>query len=380
MKPKLFVVYSKSGCCYWRTWLPCEAMRKQGLTENRYLDSRLMTPEVLKDNLKWCDIIHIQGLIGTDALDTMRRYQHLGIRVVTDYDDNLFNVSPFNPAYKEFGLEDVEVRDPSTGDQQFLWKDGENGFDIKRNQMKYHAFKTILQEADAVTTTTLYLKNSLISISGREDNIHVLPNSIDLTQWKPTDVRDNYPETFRFGWAVSNSHREDWFMIAPAIKEFLLTHPEAKFVVMGDVGLDLKSVLPPNQVEWYPFSDLWEAHYPFRMSLLGLDCAIAPLADTEFNKCKSPLKFEEYTAFGWPTIAQKMEPYSSHIIHNETGLLAGSKEEWIAALHALYINKDLRAKLTFNAKFTINDMFNLTNVAHEWYKTYSNLLLGVVIK
>lgn len=380
-KPKIFCVYSRSGCCYWRTWLPLETIRKAGLVEVRYLDSRLMSKETLKDNLKWCDIIHIRGLIGTDALMTMREYQNLDRKVVTDYDDNHFEVSPFNPAYREYGLEDVEVKDPTTGDIQFLWKDGENGFDIRRNQVKWHAFKALLQEADVVTTTTVYLKNTFAGISGREDNIHVLPNAIDFSQWKPyPNIRDKYKTGFRFGWAVSNSHREDFISIQPALKGFLEAHPDATFVCLGDAGLDLKTQLPANQLEWHPFSDLWEGHYPLRMSLLGLDCAIAPLANTEFNKCKSPLKWEEYTAFGWPVIAQKMEPYSSHIVGGETGLLAGTTEEWIAALNTVYTNKDLRAKLVFNAKFVVKDIFDIEKVSHEWYVVYNSLISGAVIK
>lgn len=382
-KPKIFCIYSKSGCCYWRTWLPLETMRKHGLIEVRYLDSRLMDSKVLKENLKWCDIVHIRGLIGTDALITMREYQKLGRYVVTDYDDNHFEVSPFNRAYREFGLDDVQVKDPTTGDIQYLWKDGEEGFDIKRNQVKYHAFKSLLQEADAVTTTTIYLKHSFVRISEREDNIHVIPNAIDFTQWKPyPDIREKYKPGFRFGWAVSNSHKEDFLAIQPVLQAFLERHKDATFVCIGDVGFDLKTKLPASQIEWHPFSDLWEGHYPLRMSILGLDCAIAPLADTEFNKCKSPLKFEEYTAFGWPTIAQKQEPYSSHIVSGETGLLAGSTDEWLSALHSMYSNSGLRAKLLFNARFAVKETFDLDKVAQEWATIYTNLVSpsGVVLK
>ena len=380
-KPKIFVVYSRSGCCYWRTWLPCEEMRKQGLAEFRYLDSRLMTPETLKENLKWCDIVHIRGLLGTDALSTMRQYQNLGLKVVTDYDDNHFEVSPFNPAYREFGLEDVQVRNPSNGDVQFLWKDGENGFDIKRNEVKWHAFKALLTEADAVTTPTLYLKNKFEEVSQRFDNIHVLPNAIDFDQWKPfPNIREKYKERFRFGWAVSNSHREDFIFIKPALNKFLLDHPDATFVCLGDAGLDLKQGLPAAQIEWHPFSDLWEGHYQLRMALLGLDVGICPLANTEFNRCKSPLKYEEYTAFGWPTIAQKMEPYISHIVNGETGLLAETTEDWVRCLESLYSNPSLRAKLAFNARFAVKEMFDLKNVAQEWAKVYSDLLSGALLK
>ncbi len=139
--------------------------------------------------------------------------------------------------------------------------------------------------------------------------------------------------------------------------------------------------MPEKQIEWYPFSDLWEGHYPLRMALLGLDAAICPLAETEFNRCKSPLKFEEYAAFGWPVIAQKMEPYISHIVGGETGLLAGSKDEWLHALHSMYENPGLRAKLSFNAKFAVKEMFDLKNIAREWAAVYTDLVApGAIIQ
>lgn len=377
-KPKIFVLYTRSGVGYWRTWLPLETARKAGLLEVRYLDVRLMSPETMKANVKWCDIIHIQGLIGTDALMHLRQYQSLGRAVVTDYDDNHFNVDPFNKAYKEFGMEDVQVRNPETGDVQYLWKDGEHGFNIKANQVKFHSYRTILQEADAITTTTLYLKNSLAEISGREDNIHVLPNAIDFTQWKPLNisVREKLPGKFRFGWAVSHAHKGDFLMMRDTLKTFLARHSDAIFVVIGDVGMELKTVIPEAQLEWHPFSDLWEGHYPMRMAMLGLDCGIAPLVDNEFNKCKSPLKFEEYTAFGWPTIAQNMEPYSSHIVQGDTGLLAGTPDEWSGALETMYNNAELRAKLAFNARLAVKEMFDLDVIAREWAAVYANLITG----
>lgn len=377
---KLLVILGKGGCDYWRSWLPCEEMRKQGLAEIRYLEPKLMTNKDLSEGFKWCDIAMIRGLIGVDGLKTLRQYQALGVKIATDYDDLHFNVSPFNPAYRHFGTEEVEVKDPKTGDVQYLWKDGKNGFNLKDNILKFHSYKTILQEADLITTTTVYLKNVMTEISNREDNIHVLPNAVDFTQWKPLDVRDKFKDTFRFGWAVSNSHGEDWLAIKEALVRFLTTHPDAIFVCIGDAHMDIKEVLPKGQVEWYPFSNLWEGHYALRMPMLGLDCAIAPLADIEFNKCKSPLKYAEYTAFGWPVIAQNMEPYSSHIVNGETGLLATTSEDWVRCLEAMYSNPSLRSKLRFNAMFTCKSMFDIKEVALQWYRTYKNLVSGEVVK
>ena len=376
-KPKLLILANKSGCAYWRLWLPSQYMQKNGMAEVRFLDLRETTYRDLGADLKWCDMVISTGLMGTQELAMVRQYQSMGLKVVIDYDDLYFNVSPFNTAYRTIGTEEVQVRDPNTGDVQYLWKDGKNGFDMKANQIKFHAYKALLQEADLITTTTLYLKQAMAEYSGREDNIRVVPNAIDFTQWKPMEgIREKLPGKFRFGWAVSASHGEDWLFIRPAIVDFLRKHKDAIFVIIGDTYVDMRKAHPEiaEQIEWYPFSDLWEGHYPMRMAMLGLDAAIAPLADLEFNRCKSPLKWEEYTAFGWPTIAQNMEPYSSHIVGGETGLLASSIDEWANALEAMYSNASLRSKLVFNAKFAVKELFDLEKIAREWAETYSNLI------
>lgn len=377
-KPKLLYIHDKSGCSFWRSWQPAQFMQKQGLADVRFLEAKFMNVNNIAEALKWCDVVTIRGLMDTEGLATLKQYQHLGKLVCTDYDDLHFNVSPWNPAYKHFGMDNIQIKDPTTGKLEDLWIDGKGGFDIKRNKKRFHSYKAILQEADLITTPTIYLKNAMAEISGREDNIRVIPNAIDLEHWKPLEgIRTKYPGKFRFGWAVSNSHGEDWIFIKKAINNFLVKHPDATFVCIGDASMDIRNSLPKGQVEWYPFSDLWEYHYSLRMSMLGLDVAIAPLADTEFNKNKSPLKFAEYTAFGWPVIAQDIEPYSMHMVNGETGILCKDTESWENALELMYSRPDLRSKLNFNAMFTLRELFDLKKVSHEWANTFKELISGV---
>ncbi len=377
-RPKILFLYDKNGCCFWRTYKPATAMKEQGLADVTLLQLRTASKDDITKAAYEADIIQAMGLMGTDGLAVVRQYQKLGLKIAIDYDDLHFNCSPFNPAYKQHGLEDVEITDPKSGEVSWLWKDGTNGFDIKKNKIRFMSYQRILQEADLITTTTLYLKDALMEVSQYTAKIRVLPNAIDLTEWKPLDVRDKFSDKFRFGWAVSGSHGEDWVFMRDILLEFLKSHPDAKFVCIGDTYMDVKQGLNEvrDQIEWYPFSDLWEGHYTLRMPLLGLDCAIAPLADNEFNKCKSPLKFEEYTAFGWPTICQDMTPYKEHIVNGHNGLLAGTKEQWLLALNQMYANKDLRLKLRFNALHTVKEMFDLKNIAREWAEVYQNLVTG----
>ncbi len=345
-------------------------MQKEGLAEIRLIELKRSTKTELAEALQWGDYVHMVGPMDMDGVELVRRVQSLGLKFVADYDDLHFNCSPWNPKYKYFGMDEVQLE---TG--EWLWKDGKDGFDIKKNQFKFHTYKKILQTADIITTPSLYLKAAMAEISEGVANIRVMPNAIDFDQWKPLDVRDKFDDEFRFGWAVSGSHGEDWINVKNILLEFLKSHPKAKFVALGDTYMDVRKGLEEvrDQIEWYPFSDLWEGHYQFRVPLLALDCAIMPLANTEFNKCKSPLKWAEMTAFGFPVIAQNMEPYSSHILNGETGLLANTKEEWLLALNQLYSDKELRRKLRFNALLAAKSLFDIKEVIKDWFAMYQGV-------
>ena len=185
-------------------------------------------------------------------------------------------------------------------------------------------------------------------------------------------VRDKYPkDTFRIGWMVSDSHMADLKRHKTWIATLLKAHPNYRLVMLGDAGIDTSAFWPKEQVEWHPFADLFNQHYPVRAATLGLDVGICPLANTEFNKSKSPLKFAEYTAFGYPTIAQKMLPYTDVVLHGENGLLTDTDEQWIAALEGLEKSPELQTKLLYGAKTTLLALFDLKKVCKQWCDVFT---------
>jgi glycosyltransferase involved in cell wall biosynthesis len=351
-------------------------MQKQGLADVRFIELKNTTMAEIAKAASTSDFIQAVGLMDMNGIELVQRYQALGVKIATDYDDLHFNCSPWNPKYRQFGTEEVQLEDGS-----WLWKDGKDNFDLKKNQFKFHTYKKVLQTADVVTTTTLYLKEALAEVSEYQANLRVMPNAVDFDEWKPLDVRSKFKDKFRFGWAVSGSHGDDWIYAKQILIDFLKSHPDAIFVCIGDTYLDIKKGMAEvaSQIEWYPWSDLWEGHYQLRLPLLGLDCAIMPLADTEFNRCKSPLKWAEMTAFGWPVVAQDMEPYSSHIQNGQTGLLCKTKEDWILALNQMYSNPELRKRLRFNALLICKQMFDVKEVAKEWQEMYLQILHGETV-
>jgi glycosyltransferase involved in cell wall biosynthesis len=371
---KLCYLVAQSGVDYWRSHLPAKYITAKGLAETRVLDVRSMSMQDITASLRWCDAIVPRGLNGTSGYALLLEYQNIARKVFVDYDDWFYDCSPLNRAYVALGLQEIQVTDPKTNEKTWLWKNGKDGFDIKRNRVQYVAFQHIVQDADLITTTTPYLKEKLSRF--RNGPTAILPNAIDFKRWKPwPDARSHYPkEQFRVGWAVSDSHCVDLYQMKYTFLKMLEEIPEMKLVVLGDANVDLSAVLPKDRIEQHVWSDLYESHYPIRLATLGLDVAIAPLVDNEFNKCKSPLKYAEYTAIGYPVVASNILPYNDIIIHGENGLLANTQDEWISALKVLQKDESLRCKLKFNAMTTCKALFDIEKVAWQWIKEYNKVL------
>jgi hypothetical protein len=375
MKIKLLVPIENSGVQYWRTRTPLWELEKKGLVEVRYFEARQFTSKEVAEGLEWCDMVVLRGCADIHGLEILRKYQSLGKPCLVDQDDFNFDVDPLNPAYKRFGTEEVELENPTTKERDWLWKDGVDGFDLAKNRRKAGAGLAILEEAAVLTTTTPYLKNKFKELSGRQD-IVVIPNAINKSLWKPVpNAREKYADGFRIGWFISDSHGSDLLYIRETLRNFLNAHKDAKLVIMGDYGgVDLTGYFPANQIEVHGFADLYADHYPTIAGCLGLDIAIAPLAHNEFNRCKSPLKFAEYTYLGYPTILEDIETYAPYVTSGEHALLAGSPAEWMMALNRVYGDKSLRAKLHFNALEICDLFFDNSKVSQDWLNTFKWIL------
>lgn len=372
--------------------MPLEQMEAQGLAEGRVLEKAWMyqANQEIKNMTEWADVVVQQSVLGTSPLTACLKYKEFGKKVTIDFDDYPWECDPFNAFYRTLGLSEVEITDPDTGAKSKMWEDGKDGFSLKSNHIQYKSWVDLMKLCDAVTVTTPYLRNKVVEtiLHGPQgilnfpfhpERIRAIPNAIDFDRWKPVPgSREKWPTNeFRIGYACGASHMVDWVFINEAIFEFLRRHKDAKFVVVGDIGFDLKKRYPMDQLEEWHWADLYEGHYQFMMGSVGLDVGIAPLADKEFNRCKSNIKYLEYSAVGYPSILQNMHPYKDDIVNGENALLAGTTKEWIDALEALYQNYALRVKLRMNALATVKALYDVRNVAKEWAEVYSGLIRPV---
>ena len=210
-------------------------------------------------------------------------------------------------------------------------------------------------------------------VKGFNPNIVVLPNYLDDKNWqlKPP-VQKSSDEVITIGYMGSNSHTPDLSIVASVLRE-LLTKYERK-LKLEVWGTPLPGELQDVEgVSWHPSPTNIYTDFVKFFQTLDFDLVIAPLADNLFNRCKSNLKFLEYSAIGAPGVYSQITPYEGIIYDGVNGFLAGDDSEWVEKLTRLIENPDLRYKMAVAAQKTVQDQWLLSGNIHSWEDIYNKL-------
>ncbi len=228
-----------------------------------------------------------------------------------------------------------------------------------------------VMEADLVTVSTSKLQDILAHYNPK---IAVLHNYLDDQIWRlNSPVKDASGRPLVIGYMGTNSHKPDLDYIAPVLIDLIKRYPQRiRFHCWG--------VQPPaellslSQVEWTPPPSLSYKEFVAFFQTQSADIFVAPLLDNLFNRCKSPLKFFEYSAIGAPGVYSHIETYTGLVTHGENGLLATSLKEWEGCLVQLIEDDELRFRLATNAQATIRANWFLSQNVFRWREVFENLV------
>lgn len=255
------------------------------------------------------------------------------------------------------------------------WSEAFNSFQANSNYRR--AAVTQMKYADGMIVSTPYLRDVYSQFNER---ISIVPNSLDFkgdskfVGWDKVSVRKH--KGTRIGWIAGRAHFNDLMMVAPAIKEVLLRHPEVTFCLVN-------SALKPS-CEYlgkpFPFEGLKNIHYADRsvpinryakfMASLGFDIGIAPLVDCNFNRSKSNLRWLEYSALHLPTVATSISNFKESIQHGQTGFLIHDNDlqKWVEALEYLISDDVSRETIGNNAYKQVKKYFSVKNNAPRYIR------------
>lgn len=224
----------------------------------------------------------------------------------------------------------------------------------------------ILLEADLVTVSSQGLQDYFKQI---RDHVVIIPNFLDDQVWELREPLISTTSPLIIGYMGGHSHRPDIEMILPVVRELLARYPDhLRFVFWGKNLLD-----PSEQIEGITCVPIDMPAYPKFVryfQTISVDIFIAPLKDSLFNRCKSGIKFLEYSALGIPGVYSNLDPYQSVVTHGYNGFLATTKEEWLNYLIQLIENPSLREIMGRNAQKTIKENWLLSNNVHLWLEAY----------
>lgn len=265
----------------------------------------------------------------------------------------------------------------------------DNLLDLKPEQQLQHSFTTeqlmvvryLTREADGIIVSTNCLKERLSRFNNK---IVVVPNALDerligdrsLLSLK-SDLGNNGCKVI--GYMGTYTHDADLMMILQALRETLhrrLNNLELQLIggtadpalIQAFNGLPIKILAVGDNSEYSNFMH-WMAQ------TVRWDLAIAPLEDNSFTRCKSDIKFLDYSILGIAGIYSQVPPYEKTVRHLETGyLVPNNTEAWVDAFERLLADAPLRNRLGKQAQEYVLATRTLKQCAQNWREAILSIL------
>ncbi|WP_256888664.1 glycosyltransferase [Acidomonas methanolica] len=307
------------------------------------------------DDVMWADILHLWRVEFSGHVDILIRLaKEKNATLIFDADDLVFI-----PHLARTDIIDGIRSIGATEDRI------ERTFaDMRRTMLRCDlGFATTLELADAMRVMLTHTE--------------LVPNSYDsaslararLARRRWTAEQDGL---IRIGYATgSRTHQRDFALISPIVAELLLSRPALRLVLFQEAGNKRPVLLMEEfpelapvaaQIEWRDMVPLDRLPDEFAR----FDISIAPLeTGNVFCEAKSEIKYIEPALAGAACIASPTAPFRRVVRHGVTGLLAGTRDEWRAALLALIDDPERRRIMARDAYHDVLWPFGPQAQAHR---------------
>lgn len=283
--------------------------------------------QIVTRSFNYYDVVVFQFPYLDDEVLLIKKLKKLGVKVILDYDDDMFNDNPF---YKQT-------------------------YSLREKDNMVEALKI----CDLVTVTT----ESLAETYGKYNQVKILPNMIDLREY-PICVQGELANILihrkagnTVGWYSSGIRYEEFNSIMEGwIPE------EVNLFLAGSLIFDNFKHKRLEVTDRFNPADLPKI-------LSNIDIGLIPLSLCKFNNGKSDLKGLEYGAMSIPFIASPTDPYKKLIKHGKNGLLAKHGRDWTKYIQLLVNDSKLRYEMGKEAR-KVSELRDIKLNIHKWEEAY----------
>lgn len=158
------------------------------------------------------------------------------------------------------------------------------------------------------------------------------------------------------GYMGSKGHQVDLDLIADEIAQVMSDRPDLRFETFGTIAMPAALQSFTDRVKSYKTNTDY-AGFLNHLHQLNWDIGLAPLKDTEFNRCKAPTKYVEYTTCGIPTIASDGYVYEQFAPDEQ--IVRAKPGEWADKIRLLLDDESLRRSLVASGQAYCAQAFSL---------------------
>lgn len=217
-----------------------------------------------------------------------------------------------------------------------------------------------MQQCDGVTVSTQRLATIVRQFTDKP--VIVVPNAIDL-RWFTAVVRGSkrQVEGLTVGWAGGRRHDRDVEAMAEAWGRIARRVPSVTFVVQGWQPEVITELVPNERIVRLP----WLPPETYPVGIRQVDIGCCAVADTPFNRAKSPIKAYEYAAAGAAVVASPLL-YSGVVDHGSSGMIAATSGEWEDAIGLLIESHATRQMMAKRLLKTVEKHHSLEGNLWRW--------------
>ena len=270
-------------------------------------------------------------------------------KIVTDLDDDLWNIKPDNTAYN-------------------IFKEGGDAIRV---------VTAIFNESDYLTCTSPYLKNVIChNTTKKHEQVKVFPNYIDLDlyQYRGKAKESHQITMLHYG---STSHFEDLLNdnFMEGMDKIMKEYPNVIFKTIG-------AFLPQYRFRWgerythaygSPNLYIWVKE-KFPKFMEEADFIVTPLVEDIYTRCKSGIKFVECSSAKKPGVWQDIRQYNEIVTDGKNGFLAKSPDDWYQAMKKLIEDKELRQKMGEEAYETVVADWQIKDHLDDYAQFFKKIL------
>lgn len=340
MRIAFFTPYPEEGpSARFRVYQYLPLLRKSGIGGDvfPFLESREYDYIFLQGKKKITPIYYLRGLA--------RRRKHLS---QIDSYDLIFvhlNICPLGMYFEHLVMKKNKLTVFDFDDADFL-----------KHESAINHWSTLLKNP---AKTVKLIQQSHLVISGNSyladfaqkhnDNVHILPTSLDTEKYLPKENRINY-ESVVIGWMGSAASSPYLSILDGVFRELLQKYKNIKIIVIGSKNYeapDSRMLLKPWSLE-SELSDLQK-----------IDIGLMPLTDDEYAKGKCGFKALQYMSVGTPAVVSPVGVNVEIIKDGINGFSARDTQEWVGKIGALIENAELRKKMGQAARKTVENSYSI---------------------